>query len=298
MRGVGEATTRGQASSDPSTPAASPSPRRGQRGSFLCASNYCLRYPPPAPRPQMIDTGMTPTIGFRCRQATAEAAARSRCRRSTPSPIATNVMPALMKWSRPASRSEPTNSATPIRPTAPGTSSQNAGRNVASAGGPGAARRDPAATGVHQQPAEEAAERVGRERAPTCWPIQAANSTTSSQPSEPGGPEKCTNAPRPKTTTPSHGAQSPNEFCASLVIARSAGIAGDLRAGDDPEAEQDELHDPRDEPAGAADHLVGGEVERGGRQQAARQEGDQRRDQHAHRAVDRPVGARTRTRAR
>jgi sulfatase modifying factor 1 len=34
-------------------------------GSYLCASNYCLRYRPAARQPQMIDTAMS-HIGFRC----------------------------------------------------------------------------------------------------------------------------------------------------------------------------------------------------------------------------------------
>jgi sulfatase modifying factor 1 len=41
-------------------------PRKVIKGSsYLCADSYCMRYPPAARRPQMIDTGMSP-IGFRC----------------------------------------------------------------------------------------------------------------------------------------------------------------------------------------------------------------------------------------
>jgi formylglycine-generating enzyme required for sulfatase activity len=46
-------------------------------GSYLCAPNYCLRYRPPARRPQMIDTGTT-HISFRCVVRTAAATDSNR----------------------------------------------------------------------------------------------------------------------------------------------------------------------------------------------------------------------------
>ena len=42
-------------------------------GSHLCGPNYCLRYRPAAPPPQMIDTSMS-HIGFRCMLRTGGSA--------------------------------------------------------------------------------------------------------------------------------------------------------------------------------------------------------------------------------
>ena len=209
---------------------------------------------------------------------------------STPIPIEMKVIRELTKWSSPAARLEPTNSAMPIRPTAPGTSSQNAGRNVASDGGPDGRVATQAATGVTISAPKNPPRVSETRRPPTCWPIQAAK-----QHDEKPAERARRSGEVHEGADAEHDHAEPRRPVAKRVLGLVGDRlverdAGDQCAGGDAEAEQDELHRPGHQAARAADHLAGREVERRGGEQAARDEGHERGDQDAHRAVDRLVG--------
>ena len=156
---------------------------------------------------------------------------------------------------------------------------------------PSAASRPTRPTGVTTSPPKKPAERVGGQPRAGLLP-EPRGEQHDEQPAERAARARRsarTRRPRRRrrrATAPSRRACS----AASLVIATSDGTPAICGAGDDPEAQQHQLHRPGHELARAADHLARRQVERGGRQQAAGQEGHERRDQHAHRAVDRPFG--------
>src|SRR6478609_1352384 len=129
---------------------------------------------------------------------------------STPAAIATIVSSALRKSPSPAAASAPTISVTPSSPSAPGTSSQNAGRNVTGTGGPVGRCWMAYATGSTTTPAaNDAPSGFNTSPAPACTPY-ATPSTASSQGSERVGTADDKNTPSPNTATPTHGAHAPS----------------------------------------------------------------------------------------
>jgi hypothetical protein len=90
----------------------------------------------------------------------------------------------------PASAGLPKTSVTPMRPSAPGTSSQKAGRKVTCDGGPPRSRATPSATGVISNAPKNPLTSAPNRRSPATWPIQAAIATTSSHRSAGLGAEK------------------------------------------------------------------------------------------------------------
>jgi hypothetical protein len=84
----------------------------------------------------------------------------------------------------------PITSVTPMSPSAPGTSSQYAGRNVTCGGGAPGRRATASAIGVIVSAPKKPLTSAPTTRSPISWPIQAQSSTSISQGSAPGGAEK------------------------------------------------------------------------------------------------------------
>ena len=104
-----------------------------------------------------------------------------------PSAIDGTETSALRKFSEPASAFSPTISVMPISPIAPGTSNQNAGRNITCAGARAPRGATRWATGTMTAAPMKPLSVGSRMRSPASCPVQAAKSTTSSQPSDPLG---------------------------------------------------------------------------------------------------------------
>src|ERR1700759_3030764 len=111
---------------------------------------------------------------------------------NTPKPIRMKVTKALTSRPSPAASFAPRNCATPIKLTAPGTSSQNEGARVASDGGPEGRSSTHAATGVMADAPPNAPNGPDGSLAPSSSPIHAVISTRSNQPRLRDGPDRCT----------------------------------------------------------------------------------------------------------
>ena len=98
----------------------------------------------------------------------------------------------------------------PISPIVPGTSSQNAGRNITWAGGADGIRLTTCAMGTITAAPTKPLSVASTTCSPASCPIQAARSTIISHGSEPFGATLCTNIPAPNTKTPTHGDHQPS----------------------------------------------------------------------------------------
>jgi hypothetical protein len=162
-----------------------------------------------------------------------------------------------------------TTSVTPSRPIAPGTSSQNAGRKVTCDRRAAAKAGDRERHWGHREGAEEAADVRTREL--------LADELT-----DPGDEEDDQEPARSAMRGgEGHGSVNaehddaepwrPPAEKVDVIVVQDVGPrrTGQLRAGDDPEGEQQQLEAAEDEPARAGNHLARCEFDGGGRQYAA-----------------------------
>src|SRR4029453_384174 len=106
------------------------------------------------------------------------------------------VVPVLSPWSK---------AATPTRPRAPGTRSQNAGVKLTIAGGPVRCRATRSATGVIAAAPTKADSTPPKNRPPSTWAPYATYRTRRIQPRELGRAHRFITMPTPNTPTASQG---------------------------------------------------------------------------------------------
>ena len=186
-------------------------------------------------------------------------------------PVATAKIEATVaaSWSVPMAVTSPAYCVIPIRPSAPGTSSQKPGRNDARAGiADGLAghevgdRRHDCRTdeGAHVPAEDDVAEHLrGPRRVHDDEQREERPARRGVRECDAGGEHEHAEPRRPVAELVAAPAEHPYRRHADR-----------FDAGEDPERQQGELHGARDQPARAGHHLPGGELDDGCRQRRAR----------------------------
>ena len=163
---------------------------------------------------------------------------------STPNEMATIVVPVVMSAeTAPPSRPRAAWSPRP-GPSAPGTSSQNAGRKLTCVDGPGRPAGDVGADRGHGHRADERGQdRAEEQPADDLGAVGHVRARAGSTAACAGRAQRLTTTPTPKTATPIHGARSPSGWAAGRADRRRR-HADELGAGGDAEGQQHELGRP------------------------------------------------------
>ena len=210
----------------------------------------------------------------------AVAQPSSRVPQSTPTATAKIEATVLPSSWTPALPASPATWVSPMRPRAPGTSSQKPGRKDAWGGSACGSRDTQVATGVITSAPTKALSDCAEEdvAGDLAGPGDVEDDEEARERSSrrgvghhhPDGEHQHTDPRRPRTQLVPRAPQHVRERDADR-----------LDAGDDPEGEQRQLHDARDQAARAGHGLPGGQLEHGCREGGPGEEDDQRGDHGA-----------------